>query len=214
MRSLGVASYEDLLERADARARMVLQRAAEAYRLSLLSAVRARCSTIRAAHRWRRWCIGGNDQCRAERARSLARHADLGQDPRSSGKARTARRRNTAIAISMPRCAGRPGALRSLGLGRGDVVALYMPNVPEAMIALLATTKIGAIAMPLFSGFGADAMLAAAAARPRKGARHRRRHPAARQAGRRESDRRRGARSGAARGVGASCCAARAIRSQ
>jgi acetyl-CoA synthetase len=52
------------------------------------------------------------------------------------------------------------GALRSLGLGRGDVIALYMPNVPEAMIALLATTKVGAIAMPLFSGFGAEAMLA------------------------------------------------------
>ena len=51
------------------------------------------------------------------------------------------------------------GGLRALGLGRGDVIAIYMPNVPEAMFAMLAATKIGAIAMPLFSGFGADAML-------------------------------------------------------
>ena len=50
------------------------------------------------------------------------------------------------------------GGLRSLGLGRGDVIAIYMPNVAEAMIAMLAIPKIGAIAMPLFSGFGADAM--------------------------------------------------------
>ncbi len=50
------------------------------------------------------------------------------------------------------------GALRTLGIGRGDVVAIYMPNVPEAVIAMLAVPKIGAIVMPLFSGFGADAI--------------------------------------------------------
>ena len=52
------------------------------------------------------------------------------------------------------------GALRSLGIGRGEVIAIYLPNVPEAMIAMLAAPKIGAIVMPLFSGFGADAMAA------------------------------------------------------
>ena len=50
--------------------------------------------------------------------------------------------------------------LRALGLGRGDVIATYLPNVPEAAIAMLAIPKIGAIAMPLFSGFGADAIAA------------------------------------------------------
>ena len=46
------------------------------------------------------------------------------------------------------------GALRSLGLGRGDVIALYMPMLPEAAAAYFAIAKIGAIVMPLFSGFG------------------------------------------------------------
>ena len=50
------------------------------------------------------------------------------------------------------------GGLRSLGLQPGDVVATYLPNVPEAMVAMLAVAKIGAVVMPLFSGFGADAM--------------------------------------------------------
>ncbi|MBI3917846.1 MAG: AMP-binding protein [Betaproteobacteria bacterium] len=44
--------------------------------------------------------------------------------------------------------------LRSLGLGGGDVIALYMPMLPETCAAFLAIAKIGAIAMPLFSGFG------------------------------------------------------------
>lgn len=48
--------------------------------------------------------------------------------------------------------------LRSLGLGRGDAVAIYLPTSPEAAIAFLAIVKIGAMAQPMFSGFGVDAV--------------------------------------------------------
>ncbi|OGO36219.1 MAG: AMP-dependent synthetase [Chloroflexi bacterium RBG_16_57_11] len=51
-------------------------------------------------------------------------------------------------------------ALRSLGLGKGDAIGLYMPMTPEIVVALLAIAKIGAIALPLFSGFGAGAIAA------------------------------------------------------
>ncbi len=50
-------------------------------------------------------------------------------------------------------------ALRSIGVAKGDVVALYMPMVPEVSVALLAAAKIGAIILPLFSGYGADALI-------------------------------------------------------
>lgn len=49
-------------------------------------------------------------------------------------------------------------ALRHLGLGKGDVIGLYMPMTPEIVIALLAIAKIGGIILPLFSGFGAGAI--------------------------------------------------------
>ena len=48
--------------------------------------------------------------------------------------------------------------LRRLGLARGDVVGIYLPNIPQAVIALLAVAKIGGIVLPMFSGFGADAI--------------------------------------------------------
>ena len=51
------------------------------------------------------------------------------------------------------------GGLLKLGIGQGDVVAMYLPNIPEATAALLAVAKIGGIVMPLFSGFGADAIV-------------------------------------------------------
>lgn len=40
------------------------------------------------------------------------------------------------------------------GIKKGDVVGLYLPMVPEAAAAFLAVVEIGAIIMPLFSGFG------------------------------------------------------------
>ncbi len=49
-------------------------------------------------------------------------------------------------------------ALRSLGLGKGDAIGLYMPMTPEIVIALLAIAKIGGIILPLFSGYGAGAV--------------------------------------------------------
>jgi len=51
-------------------------------------------------------------------------------------------------------------ALRSLGLGKGDAIGLYMPMTPEIVIACLAIAKVGGIILPLFSGFGAGAIAA------------------------------------------------------
>jgi acetyl-CoA synthetase len=50
------------------------------------------------------------------------------------------------------------GALRALGVARGDKVAIYMPMVPEAAIAMLACTRIGAPHTVVFGGFSAEAL--------------------------------------------------------
>jgi acetyl-CoA synthetase len=47
--------------------------------------------------------------------------------------------------------------LDSVGVGRGDTVGLYMPMVPEVTSILYGCFKVGAIAVPIFSGFGVDA---------------------------------------------------------
>ena len=48
--------------------------------------------------------------------------------------------------------------LSSLGVSKGTAVGLYLPLVLENAVALLACAKLGAIVVPLFSGFGADAI--------------------------------------------------------
>jgi propionyl-CoA synthetase len=45
------------------------------------------------------------------------------------------------------------GALASLGVSKGDRVIIYMPMIPEAVIAMLATARLGAIHSVVFGGF-------------------------------------------------------------
>lgn len=50
------------------------------------------------------------------------------------------------------------GGLRSLGVGVGDAVAVYLPMTAEAVVSMLAVARLGAIFVPVFSGYGAEAV--------------------------------------------------------
>jgi acetyl-CoA synthetase len=50
--------------------------------------------------------------------------------------------------------------LRQRGIGPGDAVAIYLPMAPETVIAFYAVVSLGAVAVPLFSGFAAPAIAA------------------------------------------------------
>jgi acetyl-CoA synthetase len=48
--------------------------------------------------------------------------------------------------------------LKKLGVGKGDRVCIYMPVIPEQVIAMLACTRIGAVHSVVFGGYGAAAL--------------------------------------------------------
>ncbi|KAG0373717.1 acetyl-CoA synthetase [Mortierella sp. AD032] len=50
------------------------------------------------------------------------------------------------------------GALRARGIKKGDTVAIYMPMIPEAVVAFLACARIGALHSVVFAGFSAEAL--------------------------------------------------------
>jgi len=50
--------------------------------------------------------------------------------------------------------------LASLGVGQGDRVAIYMPLIPEAVVAMLACARVGAIHSVVFGGFSAESLRA------------------------------------------------------
>ncbi|MCC7096942.1 MAG: acetate--CoA ligase [Thermomonas sp.] len=49
-------------------------------------------------------------------------------------------------------------ALRNLGVGKGDRVTIYLPMIPEAVVAMLACARIGAIHMVVFGGFAPNSI--------------------------------------------------------
>jgi acetyl-CoA synthetase len=61
------------------------------------------------------------------------------------------------LLIEVKRCAN---ALIELGIKSGDRIAIYMPMIPEAAIAMLACARIGAAHSVVFGGFSADSLLA------------------------------------------------------
>lgn len=103
------------------------------------------------------WCVGGRmnivhnllDKWQASEVRERDAVRWEGED----GRVRTLT--YAQLYAEVCRCAN---ALRSLGLGKGDAIGLYMPMTPEICIAFLAVAKIGGIILPLFSGYGPSAI--------------------------------------------------------
>src|SRR6202789_2865704 len=103
---------------------------------------------------WAQWCVGGTTNIVLN---CIDRHRDTPVWDQTflvwEGEDRREQRQLTYREFD--REVGRLAqALRRLGIGRGDVVAIYMPNLPETFVAFFAILKLGAIVMPLFSGFG------------------------------------------------------------
>ena len=105
-------------------------------------------------HPWARWCVGGTTNIVLN---CIDRHrgTPVWDQTFVVWEGEDKRERRT---LSYHEFAGEVDrlarALVKLGMGKGDVVAIYMPNLPETFVAFFAILKIGAIVMPLFSGFG------------------------------------------------------------
>jgi acetyl-CoA synthetase len=103
------------------------------------------------------WCIDGRmnivHNCLEKWAPTSTAHRDV---LRWEGEEGTTRAMTYAELLhEVDRAAS---GLRGLGIGRGDRVALFMPMCPELAAAFFAVIKIGGIVLPLFSGYGADAV--------------------------------------------------------
>ena len=107
---------------------------------------------------WARWCVGGEMNIVHN---MLDKYAGTEVDDRLAIKSET--EDGTARTLTYKELREQTNkmaaALRSLGLGKGNAIGVFMPMVPEIVIAMLAIIKIGGIFLPLFSGFGAAAIV-------------------------------------------------------
>ena len=105
---------------------------------------------------WTRWFTGGQFNYVVT---ALDQHAERTPDKLAiiwEGEEGEVRRLTFAELLAMTnRCAN---ALASLGAQKGDRVAIYLPMIPETVAATLACGKLGAFFLPVFSGYGAEAV--------------------------------------------------------
>jgi acetyl-CoA synthetase len=106
---------------------------------------------------WTQWCVGGEmnifHNCVEKRIGTPEEHRTAVRATGEAGASRTLTYGELCREVNRA-----ANALKRLGAGRGDVVGLYMPMVPEVVVAFFAVAKIGGIVMPLFSGYGPDAV--------------------------------------------------------
>jgi len=106
---------------------------------------------------WARWCVeGGLNITRS----CLDRHFNT---PRMSAPAiiwegEEGYTRSTTYSELSTLVENCVSGLRTLGISRGDAVGVHLPMMPETVAAILALARIGAISVPLFSGFGPAAI--------------------------------------------------------
>jgi acetyl-CoA synthetase len=153
LRATGHADYDELAARADADPAWLME---EVFRFCDVRFYRRydRMLDLSRGQPWARWCVGGTTNIVLN---CIDRHRGTPVWDQTflvwEGEDRREQRKLTYRELD--REVGRLAqALRGLGIGRGDVVAIYMPNLPETFIAFFAILKLGAIVMPLFSGFG------------------------------------------------------------
>ncbi|MDA1195707.1 MAG: AMP-binding protein [Planctomycetota bacterium] len=106
---------------------------------------------------WTRWFLGGRTNIVLN---CLDRHVAAGRGGRTAllgegDDGGTTTRTYSELKDEVGRVAG---LLRALGVVPGDRIGIYMPMVPEVVVALFACFQVGAVAIPVFSAFGAEAL--------------------------------------------------------
>ncbi|HWL90109.1 MAG TPA: AMP-binding protein [Actinomycetota bacterium] len=157
MRTHGIETYEDLVHRSIADTEWFWDAVVRDLDIEFLEPYRQVRDVSRGVE-WATWFGGGRvnlaHQC-VDRWAARTPEASAVVWEGEGGETRTwtyaeLRRQTDRLARGLER----------LGVGSGDAVAIFMPMMPETVAAVMACSKIGAIWVPIFSGFGVDAVAA------------------------------------------------------
>ncbi len=106
---------------------------------------------------WARWFVGGKLNIVRN---CIDRHVAAGRADHAAVEwvSEGGERRSVSYAELDRQVCRVANAMRASGVAAGDCIGLYMPMVPELVAVFYAALKIGAVIIPVFSGFGAQAL--------------------------------------------------------
>lgn len=153
----GIETYPELVERSAAEPEWFWEAVVEFLGIPFGSEWRAIRDTSR-GHQWATWFIGAQFNLSVA---AVDRWADEDSSrPALKSSKETGEIRELSFGELRDEVEAAAGALAENGVRRGDAVAVYLPMGQEAVVSLLAIARIGAIFVPIFSGYGAEAVAA------------------------------------------------------
>jgi len=107
---------------------------------------------------WTKWCVGGKTNIVLN---CIDRHKDkeLFNDTFIFSEKENGETSSITYQAFDKKISQVGNALKSNDFVKGDVIALYMPQIIETYIAYFAILKVGCIVLPLFSGYGSNAVI-------------------------------------------------------
>ncbi len=157
MQAHGLASFDDLLARSTSDVAWFTD-AVLKYLDIRFSRPYTQVLDLQRGSAWPRWCVGGQLNITTNCLDKYQAQPALAGQPAILWEAESGATGSLSYAELFRQTNQCANLLRALGLGQGDVIALFMPMTPEIVVALLAIARIGAIVLPLFSGYGAGAV--------------------------------------------------------
>jgi acetyl-CoA synthetase len=155
MRTHGIEGYEELVRRSQEDIEWFWNAVAADLEIEFFRPYDQVLDTSRGIP-WARWFVGGTTNLahncvdkwaeRTPQARAVVWEGEDGQVRRVT----YAELREMADRLAH--------GLRSLGIGERDAVGIFLPMAPETVAATLACAKLGAVYLPIFSGYAADAV--------------------------------------------------------
>jgi acetyl-CoA synthetase len=155
MRDHGIETYEELVQRSQADVEWFWDAVVKDLGIEFFEPYERVLDTSDGIP-WATWFVGGKINlahvtCDVWAERTPDRVAALSETEDGEVRQLTYRElRETADRLA--------NGLASLGIGEGDAVGIFMPMAPEIVAATLACAKLGAIYLPIFSGYAADAV--------------------------------------------------------
>jgi acetyl-CoA synthetase len=167
MRLHGIKTWQELVRRSGEDIEWFWQSALE-YMGMLWSKPYTKLLDTSEGFPWAKWFIGGEmnivSNCldwHLEKGRSIGNRQSVGADhPAIIWEGDSGETQRLTYGELSKLSSQVASTLRGLGIQSGDAVAIYMPMVPEVVAVLFGCMKIGAVPVPVFSGFG-DQPLAA-----------------------------------------------------
>lgn len=107
---------------------------------------------------WTQWCVDGGLNITTMCLDRWAANDDTRNQLAVSWEGENGERAGITYEELLEQVEDCAAGLRASGIEKGDAVGIYLPMLIETVVALLAINRIGAIAVPVFSGYGVDAI--------------------------------------------------------